>query len=271
MSDSSFAALLPPDLLDPTTLVSLASTLAILGTAYAASCLALPAATTSTRTRALFVWHAFDALIHFFLEGSFLYHCFFTWVPLSDLTVGDISRGRYYLPDYPGGFLGHSDRVYGAQADLSSNPFAQLWMVYANADKRWAGADLGVISLELLTVLVVGPLACWVCYDLARGNARANVLMVVIATAEIYGGFMTFCPEWLSANANLDTSNWMYKWVYLFFFNTLWVFIPAYAMYVAVGEISDAFAVRDAQAKARRERREEKGEAKERRSERKAK
>lgn len=45
-----------------------------------------------------------------------------------------------------------------------------------------------VISLELLTVLVVGPLACLVCYDIAKKNPRANVIMTVIATAELYGG-----------------------------------------------------------------------------------
>ena len=251
MADSSsLAASLPADLFDPTTLISLASTLAILGTAYTASCYALPS-TAKTSTRALFIWHAFDALIHFFLEGSFLYHCFFSWIPYSRLTLGDISSGRYYIPHNDGPYLGQGDRIYGAQAG-GDNPFAQLWMVYARADKRWAGANLDVISLELLTVLVVGPLACWVCYDLARGYSRANVTMVVIATAEIYGGFMTFCPEWLTGNANLDTTNFMYKWVYLIFFNTLWVFIPAYVLYVAISDISDAFAVRDAKAKTKK-------------------
>lgn len=54
-------------------------------------------------------------------------------------------------------------------------------------------------------------------------------------------GFMTFCPEWLTNNVNLDVSNFMYLWVYLVFFNTLWVWIPLYALYVAFGEISKAF------------------------------
>ena len=57
---------------------------------------------------------------------------------------------------------------------------------------------------------------------------------------------MTFCPEWLTYNVNLDGSNFMYMWVYLVFFNMLWVFIPAYAIYVAVEDISSAFAVRAA-------------------------
>jgi hypothetical protein len=34
------------------------------------------------------------------------------------------------------------------------------------------------------------------------------------------------------------------RWVYLFFFNTLWVWIPIYAIYVAYGDICNAFDVR---------------------------
>jgi hypothetical protein len=57
---------------------------------------------------------------------------------------------------------------------------------------------------------------------------------------------MTFCPEWLTLNQNLDGSNFMYLWLYLVFFNMLWVFIPIYAVYVSVLDISHAFAVRAA-------------------------
>jgi hypothetical protein len=51
---------------------------------------------------------------------------------------------------------------------------------------------------------------------------------------------MTFCPEWLSGNINLDTSNWMYLWLYLAFFNLLWVFIPLYIIWLSVKELSGA-------------------------------
>jgi hypothetical protein len=57
-------------------------------------------------------------------------------------------------------------------------------------------------------------------------------------------GFMTFCPEWLTGNINLDGSNFMYLWVYLVFFNMLWVFIPFYAIYWAVGDLSGALKAR---------------------------
>lgn len=63
---------------------------------------------------------------------------------------------------------------------------------------------------------------------------------------------MTFCPEWLTLNVNLDGSNFMYLWVYLVFFNMLWVFIPAYAVYVSISDINNAFAVRAVSQKAKK-------------------
>lgn len=59
-------------------------------------------------------------------------------------------------------------------------------------------------------------------------------------------GFMTFAPEWLTGNQNLDGSNFMFMWVYLVFFNMLWVFLPLYAMWVSFKDMGDAFRFRAA-------------------------
>ncbi|KKA29451.1 hypothetical protein TD95_003112 [Thielaviopsis punctulata] len=243
---------LPPDLFDAITLYSLASTLAIVFAGIALAKALLPASASGT-TRFLFVWHAADALCHVFLEGSYLYHCLFSWVPTAEFLaqrgvsslaeLGGLdaaARNWVYFPT-PENYLGTSDRVYGAQAG-GNNPFALLWMVYSKADRRWAGVDLGVVSLELLTVVFDTLMAVMVCVALVRGDHKANVWMIILATAEIYGGWMTFCPEWLTGSLNLDTSNFMYLWVYLFFFNTIWVWIPLYTIYYSIHNINTAFA-----------------------------
>ena len=54
-------------------------------------------------------------------------------------------------------------------------------------------------------------------------------------------GFMTFAPEWLTGSPNLDTSNFMYFWVYLIFFNTLWVWFPLWILLEAYQNINKAF------------------------------
>lgn len=128
-----------------------------------------------------FVPHqAFDALIHFSFEGSFLY--------LS---------------------------TFGRSVNASQGPFASLWKEYARADFRWGFSDPTVVSLEILTVLGAGPLCCFILYQLTRQDAARHYWIVVLSTAELYGGWMTFCPEWLTGSPNLDTSNPLYLYVYL--------------------------------------------------------
>ena len=71
------------------------------------------------------------------------------------------------------------------------------------------------MSLEILTVLGAGPLCCYILYQLVRQDPARHYWIVVLSTAELYGGWMTFCPEWLTGSPNLDTSNPLYLWVYL--------------------------------------------------------
>ena len=42
---------------------------------------------------------------------------------------------------------------------------------------------------------------------------------------------MVFAPELLTGSKNLATDNWLYLWLYIVFFNGLWVVIPIALMY----------------------------------------
>ncbi len=85
------------------------------------------------------------------------------------------------------------------------------------------------------------------------GKAMWRLLLALVAKPCLSSvGFMTFCPEWLSANSYLDGSNFMYLWVYLVFFNMLWVFFPIYAIRVGAADILDAFTVRAAGQKTKK-------------------
>jgi hypothetical protein len=116
------------------------------------------APTTPGALRVLFIWHAFDALIHFVLEGSFLYHCFFSSVSVTGAGAG---TGLGYYPD-PFNYLGTKGVVHGSQAG-GENAFAKLWMVYARADKRWGGVDLVSIFFIWHSFYIGGFLLQWVC------------------------------------------------------------------------------------------------------------
>ncbi|CAD6506296.1 BgTH12-07222 [Blumeria graminis f. sp. triticale] len=238
--------------LDTVTLLSLLSVIFLLVTAYLTSTRVLTAATPSS-LRILFVWHLFDFFIHTILEGSFLYVCFFTSLSFEP-DVHDAALINHFRSD--------PERLYGAA--YGSNWANKLWMVYAQADRRWSGADTSIISLELLTVIVGGPLALYICYGIARRHSMTPFWMIILATGELYGGkswlnsyqsrnkitdsrvtsgFMTFMPEWLIGSRNLDTSNFMYMWFYLVFFNFIWVLFPIFALRISYKQISNAFAI----------------------------
>lgn len=249
----------PPFKLDAGTAFSLAVAFALMPSAQALAAASLPKS-TSRKYYYLFLWHAYDFLTHFIIEGSFLYHCFFSYIQLPAWTEDHphpASRGgepRAYL-------YNRSDRRYGAI--YSQAPMARLWQEYAKADRRWRGADLTVISVELLTVGLAGPAAVYVCYSIAKVvNAKSETVRsrhqtrlwftaIMLATGELYGGFMTFAPEWLSGNTALAGEDPVYLWLYLVFFNMLWVFIPLWILSVAYQEVSTSFsrAVKDAPAK----------------------
>lgn len=173
-----------PIVIDQTTVLSLLTVVALLTIAYLCS-LKLLAHSTPRSLRILFIWHAFDALIHFVFEGSYLYNCFFTFATYNPILP---SLSQTLDPSAGNNFLGYSDRTYGSYYGKEDNAFAALWRVYADADKRWGGADPVVISLELLTVIGAGPLAVWVCWGIVKRQNMVNFWMVVLATAELYGG-----------------------------------------------------------------------------------
>ncbi|KAL8814756.1 MAG: hypothetical protein Q9223_006041 [Gallowayella weberi] len=256
----------PPSLISPTTLLSLLSCILLLLLAILLSHRLLPRSSPFTHL-CLHTWHLFDFLIHAIFEGSYLYHSLFSYT-LLPAALSDYphpaSLGTSSSQQKKSLFLGYSHRRYGAAH--STAPTALLWQEYARADARWANTDTTIISIELLTVLLAGPSALYICYLLqhhqphhhpiqtrnnkkvynhdaaATASATLWFLITILATAELYGGFMTFAPEWLTGNPNLHTENPLHLWLYLVFFNGLWVVMPLWCLWVAWSEIARAFA-----------------------------
>jgi hypothetical protein len=56
------------------------------------------------------------------------------------------------------------------------------------ADARWGNADPTIVSLEILTVLGAGPMCCWILKQLVNDDPARHYWIVVLSTAELYGG-----------------------------------------------------------------------------------
>jgi hypothetical protein len=249
MASAVVMATTQPFTLDAGTTFSLGVAFSLMPSAQLLAKYALPRSTPRT-LYFLFLWHAYDFLTHFIVEGSYLYHCFFSYQQLPMRDSGTTHPASWTGP--PQAYLyNRPDRRYGAL--YSQSPMARLWQEYAKADARWGGADLTVISLELLTVGLAGPAAVYICYLITKiANASTETVKtqyratlwfaaIALATGELYGGFMTFAPEWLSGNNALAGDDPVYLWLYLVFFNMLWVFIPFWVLYTGYWELSAAF------------------------------
>jgi hypothetical protein len=89
-------------------------------------------------------------------------------------------------------------------AESSASPLAYLWREYGRADRRWALYDPTVLALELLTVAVGGPLAAACAFGVYARRPWRHLAVVVLCVAELYGGWMTFAPEWLAGSPALS-------------------------------------------------------------------
>lgn len=156
-----------------TTIGSLLFFVATCVLAYQLSLRVLPTR-TAPRTRFIYIWHLFDALIHIVFEGSFLYYSFASSSPTSEHGT---SAHRLW---------GNLSTAYGTRH--SSDALGKLWIEYGNADRRWADADIGILTLELLTVVVGGPLSLWISEMVRVGDPRQWFWIVVLAVGELYGG-----------------------------------------------------------------------------------
>ncbi|TFK39032.1 Emopamil-binding protein [Crucibulum laeve] len=206
----------PPSIFTLTSAFSLGGVLLVGLIAYMGSKTLLPK-NARWQDRYTFIWLAFDAMIHFSFEGSFL------WLS-----------------------------VFGRQVNTSTGPFAELWKEYAAADYRWGFSDPTVVSLEILTVLGAGPMCCYILKQLVNDDPARHYWIIVLSTAELYGGWMTFCPEWLTGSPNLNTSNALFLWVYLVFMNVIWVVIPLGLMVDSYGHIAGALRLKQASAKGKK-------------------
>lgn len=81
-------------------------------------------------------------------------------------------------------------RVFQVWSRLES-PFTRIRCLgkeYARADARWGWSDPTVVSLEILTVLGAGPLCFYIIYQLIRNDPARHYWIIVLSTAELYGG-----------------------------------------------------------------------------------
>jgi len=158
-----------------------------------------------TSDRLVLAWIIWDIIVHSTMEGPFV---------ILSLT-GTIKESTSFL--------------------------SLVWKEYGKADARWLVSDPTIVSLEILTVFVVTPLCLLLVYAICRRRPYRHWVQIVLCACELYGGWMTFGPEFLTGSPNLVYDNALYLWIYLVFFNGLWVVIPILLMYQSWTSMSELY------------------------------
>ncbi|XP_068383061.1 emopamil-binding protein-like isoform X1 [Eschrichtius robustus] len=170
--------------------------------------------------RGALAWLCFDALVHFALVNCINQHLV---LQLSFARRRNRQKNKPLSCSLEGPFVYLS--LVGNITD-SDALIASLWKEYGKADARWLYLDPTIVSLEILTVVLGGFLALVLIYAIVKEKHYRHFIQITLCVCELYGGWMTFCPDWLMGSPNLNTNNWLYFWVYLVFFNGVWVLIP---------------------------------------------
>ncbi|EDO32211.1 predicted protein, partial [Nematostella vectensis] len=157
----------------------------------------------SSYDRWVLTWLFFDFFTHLLLEGSFVYISLTGTVKESD------------------------------------SPLAILWKEYGHADNRYLNSDPTVVAIELLTVVLCLVIVALI-HAICNNTYYRHFLQIILCIAELYGGWMTFFPEWLGGSPSLDTSDPVHHYLYLWFFNGIWVLVPFLLLFHSLMAMKDS-------------------------------
>ncbi|XP_077014300.1 emopamil-binding protein-like isoform X1 [Tamandua tetradactyla] len=155
-------------------------------------------------------------------------HCRFRWPDC--FLVAAFSLEIFFVPRSKGPFLWASGTRAVCHSDQSGKE-------YGKADARWLHFDPNIVCLEILTVVLDGSLALLLIYAIVKEKYYRHFIQITLCVCELYGGWMTFSPEWLIGSPNLNTSNWLYFWVYMVLFNSVWVLVPGLLLWQSWREL----------------------------------
>eukprot|EP00871_Galdieria_phlegrea_P001234 jgi/Galph1/2110/GphlegSOOS_G807.1 len=155
----------------------------------------LPSSRLSKCEKAILIWYLIDAVTHLTTELAFVYHSLTT-------TVNQATHWTSWL-----------------------------WKEYAKADARWGRFHDCTVAMEVVTSLLWGPVALICAYGVYMRKQWRHVWQLILCVGELYGGWMTFGPDWLTSFVSRKSElnphkHWIHLWVYLIFANMVWVIIP---------------------------------------------
>lgn len=116
--------------------------------------------------------------------------------------------------------------------------FAELWKEYAHGDSRYLAADELLLTLELMTAFIWGPLCLISGYHILRGSQKQYFFQLVASLCHLFSCSLYYIMD-LPQATHCDP-NPVYFWIYFISFNAPWILVPASLVYQSYQHISSA-------------------------------
>ncbi|KAL7174333.1 hypothetical protein ACSBR2_033571 [Camellia fascicularis] len=141
----------------------------------------------STTDRLLMCWFIFTGLTHIIFEGYFVF-------------------SPQFYKDKTGFFI------------------AEVWKEYSKGDSRYALRESNVVSIEIITVSLVGPACLLALYAIATRKSYSYILQLVISMAHLYGLVVYYLTSYLDGDKFAESL--YYYYAYFVIANAAWFVIP---------------------------------------------
>ncbi|ORE11053.1 Emopamil-binding protein [Rhizopus microsporus var. microsporus] len=118
-----------------------------------------------------------------------------------------------------------------------NNLLAQLWKEYAKGDSRYVIYDTSLLALEIMTIIIYGPLCFLTAYTIWIKSSKQYFFQLVVSMCHLLSCTLYFLTE-LPDAAHCHPA---YFWGYFLSMNAPWIIVPLLWIVQSYKHINRAF------------------------------
>ncbi|KAB8292192.1 hypothetical protein EYC80_007934 [Monilinia laxa] len=126
--------------------------------------------------------------------------------------------------------------------------FGQLWKEYALSDSRYMSSDSFLLTIEAWTVILWGPLSYLTAVFITSNSQFRYTVQALVSTGELYGNLLYLVTSLLNeytTGRRYHRPEPLYFWVYFVLMNSIWLFVPGFALYDSIIASARSFEISD--------------------------
>ncbi|KAI9300711.1 Emopamil binding protein-domain-containing protein [Cunninghamella echinulata] len=106
-----------------------------------------------------------------------------------------------------------------------SDLLAELWKEYSKGDSRYVSCDTLLLTLEIITVFIWGPLCFLAAYHWFFNHPQYRLYQFTVSIGHLYSCSLYFIMDTFTGFVNCNPHPF-YFWVYFVGFNSPWIILP---------------------------------------------